>query len=150
MRVKLCFLFFVFATCRAERKPPSPAVQKYLAEVVSILQANFINRASINWVVFKQQLLAEASGAQTIEQAHPAVESAIVALGDKHTQFYCARPLKAPPNGPCRAVPARPRRAGSGGHRLHLNSLGCRQPGKAGRVYNQRAGPNYRNRISGS
>jgi hypothetical protein len=100
MRAKLCFLFFVFATCRAERRPPSPAVQKYLAEVVSILQANFINRASINWVVFKQQLLVEASGAQTIEQAHPAVESAIVALADKHTQFYCARPLKGLPMAP--------------------------------------------------
>ena len=93
-------LFFVFATCRAERKPPSPAVRKYLEEVVRILQANFVNRAAINWVAFKQHLLAEASGANTIEQAYPAVEFAIVALGDKHTQFYGARPgkgLEMPP-----------------------------------------------------
>ncbi len=96
MRVKLCILFFVFATCSAERKPLSPAVQKYLEEVVDILQANFVNRAAINWVVFKQNLLAKAGGANTIEQAYPAVESAIVALGDKHTQFYCARPVEGP------------------------------------------------------
>jgi carboxyl-terminal processing protease len=89
-------LFFVFATCRAKRKPPSPAVRKYLEEVVSIMQANSINRAAINWNDFKQNLLAQVSGAQTIEQAYPAVEFAIVALGDKHTQFYGARPLKRP------------------------------------------------------
>ena len=87
-------LFFVFATCRAERKPPSPAVRNYLAEVVRILQANFINRAAINWVVFKQNLLAKASGANTIEQAYPAVVSAIVALGDKHSTFAPARLVK--------------------------------------------------------
>ncbi len=94
MRVKLCILFLVFASCIAERKPPSPAVRKYLEEVVSIMQANFINRAAINWVVFKQNLLAEASGANTIEQAYPAVVFAIVALGDKHSLFVPARPVK--------------------------------------------------------
>ena len=87
-------LFFVFATCRAERKPPSPAVRNYVEEVVRILQANFINRAAINWVIFKQNLLAKASGANTIEQAHPAVVSAIVALGDKHSTFASARLVK--------------------------------------------------------
>jgi len=89
-------LFFIFATCRAERKTPSPAVRKYVEEIVRILQANFIHRAAINWVVFQQNLLAKASGTNTIEQAYPAVEFAIVALGDKHTQFYGARPVKGP------------------------------------------------------
>lgn len=96
MMVKLCILFFLVTSCNAERRPPSPAVQKYLEEVVSIMQANSINRAAINWVAFKKNLLAQASGAKTIEQAYPAVEFAIVALGDKHTQFYCARPVKGP------------------------------------------------------
>lgn len=58
------------------------------------MQANFINRAAINWVVFKQNLLAKASGANTIEQAYPAVVSAIVALGDKHSMFAPARLVK--------------------------------------------------------
>ena len=96
MRVKLCLLFFVFATCSAERKPPSPAVRKYLEEVVGIMQANFMNRAAINWVDFKKNLLAQAGGAQTIEQAYPAVVFAIVALDDKHTAFMPARPVKGP------------------------------------------------------
>ena len=99
MKVKLCILFFVFASCSAdsaERRSPSPAVRKYLEEVVGILQANSINRAGIDWVAFKQKVLAKVSGAQTIEQAYPAVEFAIVALGDKHTQFYGARPVKGP------------------------------------------------------
>jgi C-terminal processing protease CtpA/Prc len=95
MRVKLCLLFFVFATCSAERKSPSPVVRNYLEEVVRILQANFINRTTINWAVFKQNMLAKASGAQTIEQAYPAVVSAIVALGDKHSAFVPARPVKS-------------------------------------------------------
>jgi carboxyl-terminal processing protease len=87
-------LFLVFATCRAERKPPSPAVRNYLEEVVRVLQANFIDRAAINWVVFKQNMLAKASGANAIEQAYPAVVSAIVALGDKHSMFAPARLVK--------------------------------------------------------
>ncbi|MCR5888106.1 S41 family peptidase [Hymenobacter sp. J193] len=91
---KLCLLFFLFTACHAERRPPSPAVQKYLEEVVRIMQANFVNRAAIDWVVFRQKVLAKASGANTIEQAYPAVEFAIVALGDKHTQFYYAHPVK--------------------------------------------------------
>ncbi|RSK47583.1 hypothetical protein [Hymenobacter rigui] len=73
-------LLLVFATCSVERKSPAPAVQKYLEEVVSIMQANFIDRAAIDWVVFKQNLLAQASGAKTIEQAYPAIEFAIVAM----------------------------------------------------------------------
>jgi len=87
-------LFFVFATCRAEPKSPSPAVRNYVEEVVRILQANFLHRAAINWMVFKQHLLAKASGANTIEQAYPAVISAIVALGDKHSMFAPARLVK--------------------------------------------------------
>ncbi|RSK46661.1 S41 family peptidase [Hymenobacter perfusus] len=97
MRVKLCILFFVFASCSAdsaERRLSSPAVRKYLDEVTSILQANFVNRSAINWVVFRQNLLAQASGAKTIEQVYPAVVSAIGALGDKHSMFVPARPLK--------------------------------------------------------
>ena len=107
-------LFFVFATCRAERKPLSPAVRNSLEEAVRILQANFMNRAAINWVVFKQHLLAQASGANTLEQAYPAVESAIVALGDTHSMFAPARLVKAskrptaqqPPLYPDEPVPA--------------------------------------------
>ncbi|NVO33397.1 S41 family peptidase [Hymenobacter lapidiphilus] len=113
MRVKLCLLFFVFASysfasCSAERKPPSPAVQEYLEEVVRIMQANFVHRATINWVAFKQNMLAQASGAQTIEQAYPAVEFAIGALGDKHTQFYSARPVKGPEKLPAKQPPLYP------------------------------------------
>ena len=108
MRVKLCILFFVFATCSAdsaERSAPSPAVRKYLDEVVRIMQANFVNRAAINWVDFKKKVLAKANGAETIEQAYPVVEFAIAALGDKHTQFYCARPVKGPEIPPAKQLP---------------------------------------------
>ena len=96
MKVRLCILFFVATACHAERRTPSPVVRKYLEEVVGIMQANFVNRAAINWVVFKQNLLAQASGAQTIEQAYPAVVFAVVALGDKHCLFESARPVKDP------------------------------------------------------
>jgi carboxyl-terminal processing protease len=80
-----CLLFFVVASGRAESMLPSPAVRKYVEEVVGILQANFVNRAAINWVAFKQKLLAKASGANTTEEAYPAAEFALAALGDKHT-----------------------------------------------------------------
>ena len=96
MTVKLCILFSIVTSCSAERRQPSPAVRKYLEEVVGIMQANSINRAAINWVDFKKNLLAEASGAKTIEQAYPAVVFAIVALGDRHSFFVPARPVKGP------------------------------------------------------
>jgi carboxyl-terminal processing protease len=96
MTVKLCILFFIVTSCSAERRPPSPAVRKYLEEAVSIMQANSINRAAINWVDFKKNLLAQASGAKTIQQAYPAVVFAIVALGDKHSFFVPASPVKGP------------------------------------------------------
>jgi C-terminal processing protease CtpA/Prc len=72
------------------------------------MQANSINRAAINWVDFKKNLLAQASGAKTIEQAYPAVEFAIVALGDKHTQFYGARPVKGTEIPPAKQPPLYP------------------------------------------
>ena len=113
MTVKLCVLFFVVASCRAESRLPSPAVRKYLEEVFGILQANFVNRAAIDWVVFKQNLLAEARDANTVEQAYPAVVSAVVALGDKHSTFAPARLVeesklptaKQPPIYPDESVP---------------------------------------------
>lgn len=87
-------LFFLVTSCTAERQPPSPAVQRYVEEVIGLMQAHFVNRAAINWVVLKQKLLAQASSAQTIAQAYPAVASAVVALGDKHSLFVPARPVK--------------------------------------------------------
>ncbi|RPD43975.1 hypothetical protein DNI29_22970 [Hymenobacter sediminis] len=101
-------LFFVVTTCRAERKPSSPAVRNYVEEVVRILQVNFVNRAAINWEVFKQNVLAKASDANTIEQAYPAVEFAIAALGDKHTQFYGACPVKSSEISPAQQLPLYP------------------------------------------
>ncbi|WP_055562913.1 S41 family peptidase [Hymenobacter sp. AT01-02] len=80
-------------------------MRKYLEEVVRILQANSLHRTTINWVAFKQNLLAEARGANTLEQAYPAVAGALVALGDKHTQFYGARPVKGPEIPPAKQPP---------------------------------------------
>jgi carboxyl-terminal processing protease len=83
-------------------------VQKYLEEVVRILQANSINRAAINWVDFKQHLLAQASGANTMEQAYSAVVFALAALGDKHSLFVPARPVKGPEMPPATQPPLYP------------------------------------------
>jgi hypothetical protein len=106
--VKCCLLFFLVASCNAEHLPPVPAVQKYVEEVVGILQAHFVHRTSINWAVFKQNLLAQASGAQTIEQAYPAVILAIGALGDKHSLFVPARPVKGLEMPPAQLPPLSP------------------------------------------
>jgi len=103
-----CLLFFIVASCRAEARRPSPVVRNYLAEVVRIVQANFVNRAAINWVTFHQNLLAKASGANTIAQAYPAVEYALAALGDQHTQFYGARPVKGAEIPPAKLFPPYP------------------------------------------
>jgi carboxyl-terminal processing protease len=108
MTPKCCLLFSLVTACRAECPPPSPVVRNYLEEVVGILQTNSFNRKTINWVAFKKNVLAKASGANTIEQAYPAVEFAIAALGDNHTQFYGAHPVKGPEIPAAKQLPLYP------------------------------------------
>ena len=84
---RIYFLLFLFVNCGEGIKPISPTAKKYLDEVIAILQANSINRKTVDWVDFKQKVYKQAAGANSIEEIYPSVEFALTALSDKHSFF---------------------------------------------------------------
>ena len=51
------------------------------------MQANSINRLTIDWTTFRASILAQASGAQAVADTYPAIRTAILLLGDGHSSF---------------------------------------------------------------
>ena len=65
----------------------SPVVVKYLNDLVDIMQANSVNRLTIDWTSFRAQVLSAAGSAQAIADASPAIGVALGLLNDHHS-FY--------------------------------------------------------------
>src|SRR3989442_10563865 len=53
------------------------------------MEANSINRSTINWADFRAQVFARAQGAQSIADTYPAISLALGLLNDHHS-FYTA------------------------------------------------------------
>ena len=90
--MKIFFLFLLLISCDPPAKKISPTAEKYLEEVLKILESNSVNRNKINWITFRKNVFKNASQAKSIEDTYPAVEYAIAALGDKHSYFASAKP----------------------------------------------------------
>ena len=68
--------------------PPGATIASdYLAQVISLMENNSINRNKINWTDFKAQVSQRAQGAQTIEATYPAISLALGLLDDHHSFF---------------------------------------------------------------
>jgi Peptidase family S41 len=87
----------IAAAC--SRSGPSPAMPtavagttatEYLQQIVSIMEANSVNRLRIDWADFKAQVLQRANGALTIEATYPAISLALGLLNDHHSFFQTA------------------------------------------------------------
>ena len=65
----------------------SATARAYLDEVLGLMQANSINRLTVDWTTFRASILAQASGAQTVADTYPAIRTAILLLGDGHSSF---------------------------------------------------------------
>jgi hypothetical protein len=65
----------------------SAAAQAYLDQLVNVMQANSINRQTIDWASFRQSVVAAAGSAQTIANLSPAISTALGLLGDHHSYF---------------------------------------------------------------
>ncbi|MEO8681021.1 MAG: S41 family peptidase [Vicinamibacterales bacterium] len=95
----LCWL----AMCSmAAAQPASPAAlsesaRTYLEGVISLAQANSINRSQIDWPGVRREALSRAAGAQDEAGTHPAVQWLVSALGDRHSAFLDPAALKALP-----------------------------------------------------
>ena len=65
----------------------SPAARSYLTQLLDIMQANSINRKTIDWTSFRQVIVGVDSDEQTIRDLYPKIRAALALLNDNHS-FY--------------------------------------------------------------
>jgi hypothetical protein len=68
----------------------SAVAADHLGQVIDTMQANSINRQSINWTNFRTAVFADAGAAQTIPDLYPAIRTAVRLLGDGHSSYRSA------------------------------------------------------------
>jgi len=59
--------------------------QTYLNKAVDIMEENSINKNSIDWVKFRNEVLEKGSNAENIKDTYPAIQYALGLLGDHHS-----------------------------------------------------------------
>jgi len=67
----------------------SPAARNYLTQILDIMQANSVNRKTIDWPRFRQTVVGVDSNEQTIQDLYPKIRAALLLLSDHHS-FYQA------------------------------------------------------------
>ncbi len=85
MEKRLFILLIIFLTASCSNEDDSSTVRNYLNGVVDIMQANSINRNSIDWRDFRDQVLMTADGITEIEGTNGALRIALGLLGDNHS-----------------------------------------------------------------
>jgi carboxyl-terminal processing protease len=65
----------------------SPMAQKYLDEVIDVLRNNSVNKNTIDWEDFRNDIYRHANNALTIEDTYPSIDYAIALLEDHHSYF---------------------------------------------------------------
>jgi len=67
---------------------PTPGLaHAYLEQLIALMEANSINRLTIDWMMFRASVFAQASSAQTIADTYPAIRTALGLLGDGHSSY---------------------------------------------------------------
>jgi len=84
--LKFLPFLLIMITCKSNESFSSVA-RSYLNEILSVMQTNSINRNTIDWDKFKQNVFAHAINAQTIADTYNAISYALISLGDHHS-FY--------------------------------------------------------------
>jgi carboxyl-terminal processing protease len=80
-------LFFLIGCNKDDPTELSTEAESFLIEILDIMEANSINRYSIDWTDFRAQVFAVAAGARSIKDTYPAVEKALELLGDNHSSY---------------------------------------------------------------
>ncbi len=75
------------AATPAGPKEMSPAARSYLTQLIDVMQANSINRKTIDWPAFRRIVTGVDSNEQTILDLYPKIRAAFVLLNDHHS-FY--------------------------------------------------------------
>src|SRR5689334_19008412 len=85
-------LLITITGCQDDPAPSmEPEAERFLNEVVGVMEKNSINRKTIDWQDFKTKVFKEAKGATTIASTYPAVKLALQMLGDHHSFFVDAQ-----------------------------------------------------------
>jgi hypothetical protein len=63
------------------------SVVQYLDNAVDTMETFSINKKKINWKSFRAQVLKDSRGATTYSQTYPAIQNALLSLGDQHSFF---------------------------------------------------------------
>ena len=61
---------------------------KYLNDALDIMERNSINKDSINWTEFKEDVLKRGEKAKSIMETYPTIKYALRQLGDNHSFFF--------------------------------------------------------------
>ena len=80
-------LLSVFSCNETEEPRIAAEPEAFLTEMLNIMEANSINRNTIDWTEFRSRVFESVGTAQTIDDAYPGVREALTLLGDNHSFF---------------------------------------------------------------
>jgi len=69
---------------------PSVVATAYLNNLIELMQTNSINRLTIDWPAFRDEVFKEAGASQRIAELNPAIRLAITMLRDGHSSYRSA------------------------------------------------------------
>ena len=75
----------------------SDLARNYLESVITLAQANSINRSRIDWPMVRREVFSWAASAQVPSDTHAAIQWLGSALGDRHSAFLDPVALKSLP-----------------------------------------------------
>lgn len=90
MKFKLisCFLIILLInSCTNHLNINSDEADKFLNEVLDVMEANSINKYKIDWTDFRTKVFEKAVGIKSIQDTYPAIEEALILLGDNHSSY---------------------------------------------------------------
>jgi C-terminal processing protease CtpA/Prc len=88
INVALLILIVIIQGCDTNNSNDiAEAPMNYLNEALDILESNSINRKTINWNRFREDVLEKANNISTIDSTYPIIRYALNKLGDKHSRF---------------------------------------------------------------
>jgi hypothetical protein len=88
IRFLFIIILVVFVACNSnedDNPQTNEEVVNFINEVVDIMEANSINRNTIDWSDFRSQVLDRAASARNIAEAYEALRLALVLLEDNHS-----------------------------------------------------------------
>lgn len=88
LSIGLVILFICIQSCNENNfHNISDNALSYLNEVLDILESNSINRNTIDWKEFREDVLTEAENITSIDSTYPVIKYALRKLGDNHSHF---------------------------------------------------------------